>query len=530
MSASREKRKRQETKSNNPGLSAKEQQQRKDNFRRRIAITVAVVVVLGLFLLIFTGSGIPQANFTAMSVGGVKVTAAEYDYYYLLNQYQIVSLYAQYGLIDTTVPLKEQQYSEDQTWADYIGEQTVSAVQNAIALSEQAKAEGIALTDEDKATIESDIATLQTTAANSGMDTDKYLRENFGRGMSLDTYRTIVERGYLASRYQTVKVDSFDRSDEKINEYYNENKDTYDKIDYHLFSFTMTPPAKAEGEDPYTEEELADFKAEQKAKADDMLSRVTTADAFKALSLEFTDPPADSDTTDDDTAGDDTTDDDTTGGDTADDDEAEEEETDTTFVSVTASSVTAGVLSEYMLDASRKEGDKAVLEDTASYYVVLYLKRWRDEEKTVNIRHILISLDDYPDDKDGAKAKAEEVYQEWKDGEATEDSFVELAKTNSADGNAADGGIYENVYKGQMVAPFEDWCFDPARKTGDSGIVETEYGFHIMYFISDDDAKWKTDVIAAMDNEEYTAWLEPFLAENEPRKNWFGMLFTGTAL
>ena len=34
-----------------------------------------------------------------------------------------------------------------------------------------------------------------------------------------------------------------------------------------------------------------------------------------------------------------------------------------------------------------------------------------------------------------------------------------------------------------MVATFNDWCFDSARKPGDTGIVETNYGYHVMYFV-----------------------------------------------
>ena len=36
-----------------------------------------------------------------------------------------------------------------------------------------------------------------------------------------------------------------------------------------------------------------------------------------------------------------------------------------------------------------------------------------------------------------------------------------------------------------MVSEFNDWCFDPARKSGDTGIVYNEgsyTGYHVMYF------------------------------------------------
>ena len=34
-----------------------------------------------------------------------------------------------------------------------------------------------------------------------------------------------------------------------------------------------------------------------------------------------------------------------------------------------------------------------------------------------------------------------------------------------------------------MVVAFNDWCFDESRKPGDSGLVRTEFGYHIMYFV-----------------------------------------------
>ena len=76
------------------------------------------------------------------------------------------------------------------------------------------------------------------------------------------------------------------------------------------------------------------------------------------------------------------------------------------------------------------------------------------------------------------------MLNQWKSGDATEESFAELANANSTDtGSNTNGGLYENVYPGQMVDTFNDWCFDTDRKAGDTGIVETTYGYHVMYFV-----------------------------------------------
>ncbi len=122
-----------------------------------------------------------------------------------------------------------------------------------------------------------------------------------------------------------------------------------------------------------------------------------------------------------------------------------------------------------------------------------------DKDTTsINVRHILISFDEQnqeptEEQKAAAKAKAEALLEEWK-ADPTEEHFKELATANTMDpGSKENGGLYENVLPGQMVQTFNDWCFDKDRKSGDSGIVETPYGYHVMYFVSKSDTLyWKS--------------------------------------
>ena len=116
------------------------------------------------------------------------------------------------------------------------------------------------------------------------------------------------------------------------------------------------------------------------------------------------------------------------------------------------------------------------------------------ETKSVNVRHILV----YPEGATAGSVRAEEFSEDawaageanaqalltqWLEGEATEESFAAMANEHSQDpGSNTNGGLYEGVTVGQMVPAFNDWCFDPARQVGDSGVVKTEYGFHVMYF------------------------------------------------
>ena len=106
----------------------------------------------------------------------------------------------------------------------------------------------------------------------------------------------------------------------------------------------------------------------------------------------------------------------------------------------------------------------------------------------MDVRHILIQVEGADAATDEAwetcRQEAQAVLDQWLAGEKTEDSFAALANTASQDpGSNTNGGLYENVYKGQMVAPFEEWCFDESRQYGDYGLVQTSYGYHVMFYV-----------------------------------------------
>ena len=123
----------------------------------------------------------------------------------------------------------------------------------------------------------------------------------------------------------------------------------------------------------------------------------------------------------------------------------------------------------------------------------------------INVRHILIQPKETNDDGTytdeawaAAEEKANEVYAMWQSN-PTVDYFTELCAQYSADGTKDSGGLYENVAPGKMVTEFNDWCFDPARQEGDSGIVKTMYGYHIMYFAGQAEGRaWYDDTLSTM--------------------------------
>jgi len=93
--------------------------------------------------------------------------------------------------------------------------------------------------------------------------------------------------------------------------------------------------------------------------------------------------------------------------------------------------------------------------------------------------HILIKVDASAnaDQKKAARAKAEGLLAQVKQNPA---QFAELARKNSDDpGSAANGGDLDFFGRGAMVKAFDEAAFK-LKKGEVSGLVETEYGFHII--------------------------------------------------
>lgn len=136
-----------------------------------------------------------------------------------------------------------------------------------------------------------------------------------------------------------------------------------------------------------------------------------------------------------------------------------------------------------------------------------------------DVRHILVTPEggtkneetgktEYTDEAWTACLKeAEKILQEWKDGEATEASFAQLVSTYTDDtGSSTTGGLYQEVTPtSSYVKEFLEWAVDPARKVGETGIVKTEFGYHIMFY-SYGEQMWilaaKTNMVAETASKE----------------------------
>ena len=534
MSASSKKKLRKEQEA--AALTEKQLAEKKEAKKLRIyttifAVVMALVLVIGVGSIIFNGitnSGIIERNTNALTVNGHKINSAEMGYYYIdsLNGFihnaeeqfgESASLYIQYVYgLDLTKPLDEQQYQGDasMTWGDYFVDAACESAKNVYSMCDAAEKAGHSLSAEEKALIDSAIKNLELTATLRNYPSTKdYLKAQYGHGATVESYKNYVEMSMLAESYYNAYADTLDYDDAAIRAY---EKDHYNEFSSFSFSYYTLPADKfltggtknEDGTTTYTDEEKAAALEAAKAAADSLLAFPDAKLFDKAVkSLEIN-----------------------------------KENKNATIVTVENAFYTDAkiptLIRDWMCDGEHEQGEMTVLPitntttdaegkettTTTGYYVVLFDNIRANNSKIANVRHILVSFEGGTKGEDGtttyseeekntARTEAERILQLWKDGEATEESFAALVPANSDDqGSLTTGGLYENItVDSNYVENFLNWAMEP-RKDGDTGIVETEYGYHIMYYVSTNDLSYRdTMIFNTLATNDLTAWYEAIL-------------------
>lgn len=526
----------------------------KKSTKTAIVLVIVIALVAGIAGFAFGKSA--KYKRPVLSIDGLgEVSVAEYSFYYRLianNYFQTGYYYgSQYGSsyatmftggYDYTQSPDVQEYGEElegyenPTWADFFEESAKEQIMNVKAYAKLAEEKGLTLDDDDYKEIDEQIDELSDTAKENDYTLSAYLKASYGNGVTKKLFRTILEEQQLASKYETVMTEEFEGSltEDEILAEYKEDTSAYDKVSlaYYLVEADKETTTDDEGNES---ESVTDATMKvAKASAQKLAENKTKKALSKAV-----------------------------------DKFAGAENSLQEYNSVdkdTISNYISSDIAEWAYGKKISSGDTKVFEvEDSGYYVCMIIDApFRDDTKTIDVRHILIDLTeeeeedttdtdatsdtdavseentedkkanetliDVPElsaftdatidlavtaetatDKE-AYEKAELILRQYLNGDRTAESFGELANANSTDtGSNENGGLYEDVAPGAMITEFNDWCFDPDRKAGDVGIVETTYGYHVMYFVeTNDDPEWKASIKSHLAEHAF----EEFIEEN----------------
>lgn len=540
MSASSKKKLRKEQ--NAAALTEKQQKELKEAKQlKTMTLTFAVVMILVVAIVLGVAvrspiNGAINRGTHAITVGEHELSTTDLSYYYVdgINNYYnniystYSSMYGDYWQLfvpfDVSKPLDEQKYSEeeDKTWAQFFMDQAFESVKDVYGLYDLAMAEGHKLTEEQQEVLDSYESTLEYYAAMGGYSSvASYLRGTYGDGANLKSFMNYYTVSAYASSYIQAYSESLEYTDEDYRAHEKGNFNNYSTFSYATYTVNMesylpkdttsddkksestaTTSASDKKKEPTAEEKAAALDAAKKDAEALASGKYETAlkfdEAIKALAINKDSKTAKS-----------------------------SQSEDVFYANISNSDIkkwvgttgrTPGEMTIIPITKTVTKEDKSTTLETTGYYVVYFMERDDNKTNLVDVSHILFKFEGGTKDSSGkvtysdaekavAKEKADKLLAEWKAGDATLDSFKELANKNSADSDGKDGGLYEDIYPGQMVDSFNDWCFNAERKPGDTEVIETEYGYHIMYFVETNEITYRDYMIKnELVNEDTTEW------------------------
>ena len=463
-----------------------------------LAAVIAVVATFGVrYYTVPNGKEDKYMNPASVvaTVDGQKISIGMYDYYYasIVSYYEQYASYGYYSL-DTTKDYSKQYTTDDDgnkiSWQKFFETEALKEVEQITTYYSKALEEGVTLTSAQKKTIDKQISTLKDSASQNDVSLDQYIKANFGTYCSEDTIRLMLEQYYLSANYKGKFKCETKVTDNDVDKYYNDHKNDYKKIEFYYIA------------SPYDATD-DNSKNESIKTAEKIMAKMKDKKSVIALVPEvyssYIDSQVKSSMEQDSTLT----------------EKKAREEAVKSYESNVVTTVSGSdspfddKMNTWLFSDDTKVGSKKYYIDESAGYIYIVLKTSKasvEEDETYTVRHILVAPEsgsnsssstsektEYTDEQwAAAKKKADSILAKFNKTDKSEYEFAKLAEQYSTDSastssgsNDSFGGLYESVTLGQMVPDFEKWSIDDSRKYGDTGIVKSDYGYHIMFFIND---------------------------------------------
>lgn len=514
-----------------------------------VSAVIAVAVVVAILAGVGSFFAIPEKLTTAIVIDGEGYSMSELSCYYMQmynNVYQTAASYDSnygegYGKMltgyDVNISPADQTTKDEDgnelTWDDYFLQQAINSMATIKRYYKAAVDAGVEMTEEAEVEIQETLDSYSTYLGNYSLSS--FLEMQFGKGVTEKLFKKILTEQQIVSIYQESRQEELkaNYSADDVNEVYNKDKTAYDVVGFRWFTIDIESETETEESSTGAEatSEAADETLPEELEAQKFIDAVKAEsnyneETFKKVVLQFADKESDT--------------------------YSEYEQDGATLLQKIDKEAIETNISEdaakwlYESDDNgnyvRQAGDMKYFissDDTTIYIIYAIGTPFKDETKPADVRHILVQFPEATTEavsgeavsgeteeatiSDAQKAECEseansilddynKYIEETMSDIDDEQYFGELASKLSDDtGSQSTGGLIENMLNdGQYVPEFEDWVFSEgkyegeARANGSTGIIETEYGYHVMFYVgADENPEWYETILTDLVAEDW---------------------------
>ena len=470
--------------------------------------------------------GIDRHNVTkkVANINEYQISNIEYEYekkLYMSEFYNSYFEYFEYWGLDYDEDLSTQYYDEENeiTWQYYFDNMIESQITEKNLMYEEAIKNNYS---DDKA-VEESVKTFKENVKQNAFKKDvsinKYLSDTYLPSTKESDIEKIVRKYSLADSYINYYTKTYNISEEKVNEYYENNSKDIDVVDYRIFSFSVitemninsatnaisaesqilsnddtsnesnegnssdsTNSDNSENENIEDTEEYKTAKEATLNKALNFYNQVYDEETFKNLCIENSSESS----------------------------KYYFENYDYSLKKAKSYNSVDSSIADWLFTKGREEKSTAVIydDDNYCYYVIYFINRYKQEEASNIVSGIFIpyettdsaSFKITDEDKEKAEETVNEIMLEWNSSDKTSEIFDSLVKRYSKDKTTNDDGTYDYTICPTFI---KNWGNDETRVIGDMEQITRDEGIYILYYKEDGNETWYNKIENILKSEAY---------------------------
>ncbi len=442
-----------------------------------IVALIAVVLIVGV--LIFTEAGLKEKFKSPLSINNTSISSDEFSFMY---HYVLIENGVDVFDKDTKAMLEGPSVDPNfKTNREYFLDLTAKELQIMQLLYDDATKNGYKIEDKHYQMAQAYIDWLKEKSDELGVPLDTYIQGVFGTQVTKGTVMDTLAKKYFTEDYASdAKLVELQASAEQAQSAYKSNQNAYDLVSYKIFRMTYDQRDEAFISTAMLHaNEIIEAMGHDPAKFEEAAYAYFSGDAKDKLA-----------------------------------------EPDSLLISdARYNDVEHEEFRTWLFDLSRVPGDTTIFQDEDGFPIIIcFVNRKPQDTPLRSVR--IFEINANPGDENGngkvtlsdAQILAQDVYDYCVD--ETTLLSVDHYYTDEVLNGTISITASSDTYPGKFSSELDSWIFDPSRQAGDKGIIESENGFYVLYFVSEsENPEWYDRVNSFIRMNNYQAFLNEMLTE-----------------